>query len=143
MIAVFVNEYVHGRPLVWFDSELKVTLGVDVYQHAFDPAKGYATIRERNVEVLIIQAELDDTTKARAIAEFLGIAEFQLVRSNVSSRRPHADAYAKFQQRIRVPDTLMDAMYNSKYARHFYSDEKREQCRARWQGRSSSSIAQF
>ncbi|MCA9149005.1 MAG: hypothetical protein KDA92_06900 [Planctomycetales bacterium] len=134
MIDVFINSYVHGRPLVWFDAELKTTLGVDVYQHPFPVDKGYAIIREKQVELLIFQCELPDAVKAQAISEFLGIEQFALVRSNVSSQRSHADAYAQFKQQIRIPDQLLADIYDSKFARHFYSEAARTSAKARWSG---------
>ena len=138
MIEVFLNQYVHGRPLVWFDAELKTTLGLDVYQHAFSPEQGYATMSGCNVELLVLKSELDDATKAQAIANFLQIDTFELVRSNVSSRRSHATAYAEFKRKIRIPEALLDAMYESKYAKHFYSAEELAKFRARWSGDGSS-----
>jgi len=132
MIEVFVSKYVHGRPLVWFDAELKTTLGLDVYQHAFSQEQGFATISQGNVELLLLKCELDDSIKQQAIAEFLGLDDFQMIRSNVSSRRSHGGAYAEFKQRIRIPESLLDRMYESKYARFFYSDAERARFRARW-----------
>ncbi|MCA9215076.1 MAG: hypothetical protein KDB27_18535 [Planctomycetales bacterium] len=136
MINLFLEKYVHGRPLIWLDAELKTTLGVDVFQHEFSPEKGFLQITEGNVELLVLKCELDDAAKASAIASFLGLDQFELVRSNVSSNRTHANAYAEFKQTIRVPDALLDQMYESKYAKFFYSDSERAKLRARWSGRN-------
>ena len=81
----------------------------------------------------MLKVELDDQTKARAIAEFLGLDSFEIVRSNVTSEKSHAKEYAEFKQRIQVPERLLDEMYDSKYARFFYSEEERS--RDRWSGR--------
>ena len=134
MIALFLDRYTHGRPLTWFDAEVKRMLNVDVFQHPFPTARGYATIQEGNVSLLLLKCELDDETKSAAIAEFLGLDSLSMVRSNVSSRREHAAKYAEFKRQIRVPPELLDAMYNSKYARHFYTQDEISNYRSRWEG---------
>jgi hypothetical protein len=59
------------------------------------------------------------------------------VRSNVSSNRSHALQYEKFKQQIKVPDWLLDEMYDSKYARFFYSEGERARFRTRWSGKQA------
>ena len=137
-IELFLERYMHWRPIVWLDAELKTTLGVDVYQCPFPHELGYSTVSTDRVDVLVLRSELDDRTKAQAIADFLGLDEFEIVRTNVASERSYARQYAEFKQQIKIPPNLLDQMYNSKYARHFYSREEREQLRARWSGHSPS-----
>ena len=132
MIALFLDRYMHRRPLTWFDAELKTTLGIDVFRHPFDTELGYAVIRQENVALLVLKMELDDHAKAEAVAGFLGLQDLELVRSNVSRHRPHGDAYAEFRRRIRVPARLLEDLYESKYARHFYSESERAAFRQRW-----------
>jgi hypothetical protein len=137
IIQIFVQRYMHSRPLTWFDAEVKTTLGVDVFQYPFPIAKGYNIISSGNVSLLVLKCELDDQSKAGAIAEFLGLEYFEIVRSNVTGEKSHARQYAEFKQRLRVPDWLLDQMYESKYARFFYSDDERSCCRDRWSGRTA------
>ncbi len=134
VIQIFLERYVHSRPLTWFDVELKTTLGIDVFRYPFPVAQGYNIISADNVSLLVLKCELDDQTKARAIAEFLDLDDFEIVRSNVTGDKSHAPQYAEFKRRIRVPDRLLDKMYESKYARFFYSSEERSCFRARWSG---------
>ena len=132
MIHVFLERYLHSRPLTWLDAELKTTLGVDVYQYPFPQSRGYQMIRANQVSLLVLKCEIDDRAKSAALAEFLGVDDFEIVRSNVTSRKPYAEQYAEFKRRIRVPDTLLERMYESKYARFFYSEEERARFRAQW-----------
>jgi hypothetical protein len=132
MIEIFLARYMHWRPLTWFDAELKTTLGVDVFAHPFSPDQGYARITQKPVDLLVLKSELDDGAKSRAIAEFLGLEDFTIVRSNVTSNRSHARVYEEFKHRIHVPDWLLDAMYESKYAKHFYSAQERAAYRRHW-----------
>ncbi len=136
LIGVFLTRYLHSRPLVWFDAELRITLGIDVFQHPFPVDKGYTVISSSAIELLVLKCELDDRAKARAIAQFLDLEDFEIVRSNVTSQKPYADQYAEFKRRLRIPLPLLDELYESKYARHFYSEGERARLRARWADRT-------
>lgn len=134
LIRIFLERYMHWRPIVWLDAELKTTLGVDIYRSPFPRDLGYGTISGDRVNILILRHDLDDRTKERVIADFLDLDEFEIVRSNVASEKNYGRQYEEFMQRIRIPPDLLDQMYNSKYARHFYSSVEIEQLRARWSG---------
>ncbi len=112
--------------------------GIDVYQTPFPVDQGYTVISEGRINLLVLRCELDDRTKARAIGDFLGLDEFEIVRSNVASDKSYAGQYAEFKRRIRIPPALLDQMYNSKFARHFYSSEERQRFRALWSGNGAA-----
>ena len=141
MIRIFLERYAYFRPLIWLDAELKTTLGIDVYQYPFPLDRGYTIISRNNIMLLVLKCELDDQSKAGAIKEFLGLEDFEIVRSNVTSQKSHAKQYEEFKQRIIIPEPLLDELYESRFARHFYSDEERARLRAQWGGRSSSDTA--
>lgn len=134
MIDVFIKRYMHSRPLTWLDAEIKTNFSIDVFQTPFPVDLGYSVISQGRISLLVLRCELDDRTKAQAIADFLGLDEFEIVRSNVASEKTYARQYAEFRQRIRLPPALLEQMYDSTFARHFYSSEEREQFRARWSG---------
>jgi hypothetical protein len=140
LAAVFVENYAHARPLTWLDAEIKTNFGIDVFQDPFPVHQGYTVISRGRISLLVLRCELDDRAKAQAIADFLGLDEFEIIRSNVASDKSYAYNYAEFKRRIRMPPTLLDQMYNSKFARHFYSGEEREQFRSRWSGDGAAAI---
>lgn len=137
LINVFIEKYMHSRPLTWLDAEVKTHFGIDIFQHPFPIETGYSAIYQGNVSLLVLRCDLDDRTKAQVIADFIGIDEFEIVRSNVASEKSYAGPYARFKQRIKIPPALLEQMYNSKFARHFYSREERDLLRARWSGGST------
>jgi hypothetical protein len=137
LISIFIENYAHARPLTWLDAEIKTNFGIDVFQDPFPVDQGYTIITRGRTSLLVLRCELDDRTKAQAIANFLDLDEFEIVRSNVTSEKSYAREYAEFKKRIRIPPTLLDQMYNSKFARHFYSREEIEQLSARWSGNST------
>jgi hypothetical protein len=133
---IFLSEYIHTRPIIWLDAELKTTLNVDVYGHAFPKERGHVRISTEKVDLLVLKCEIDDETKSRAIADFLGLEELELVRSNVAENKSYADTYQQFKERIKIPEPLLSRMYESKYAQHFYSPEEIVRFRKRWSGGS-------
>lgn len=134
LTRIFVDHYMHFRPLTWFDAELKRTLGIDVYQHPFPAETGYKTISSNNIDLLIVRCELDDTSKARAISDFIGLNDFEITRSNIAANKPYAARYAEFKEHLQLPEPLLDNIYMSKYARHFYTEDERKIFRAHWRG---------
>jgi hypothetical protein len=135
LIELFKSAYNCSRPLTWFDVELKPALGIDPYRHPFSPERGHQIIRAPKLEVLILRAELSDPVKEQAVAEFLGIDGLELGRSNASSKKAYAQQYREFTDAITFGPEFVDAMYESRYARHFYSEDERQRLRSRWSNR--------
>lgn len=133
-IALFFERYMHSRPLLWLDTELKRMLGIDVYQYPFPVKQGYTAIRQGSIDLLVLRCEETDAVKERAIAQFVGLDDFAMVRSDVTARKGVADHYARFRQQIRFPREYLDRMYGSKYARHFYGEDQLKRFRQRWRG---------
>lgn len=132
LAAGFLRTYPHVRPVLWFDVEFAPTTGVDVYSHAFPREAGVQSITRGPLEVLILKCEQPDEVKADAIARFIGLPSLTLVRSNTAASKPYARQYEAVRQALDVPDSLLDEMYESRFARHFYTDGERQAFRARW-----------
>lgn len=137
LIDIFIEKYMHSRPLTWLDAEVKTHFGIDIFQHPFPIEKGYRSISRGNVSLLVLRCDMDDRTKAQAIADFIGLDEFEIVRSNVAGDKIYANLYAKFKQHIKIPPSLLDQMYDSKFSRHFFSREERDLFREQWSGNSA------
>jgi hypothetical protein len=142
LIRIFLDRYLHARPLIWFDVEFKTMLGIDVYEHPFPTERGHTTISSGALDVLVLKLELDDDEKNRVLGEFLDVDGFQLVRSNTTTDKLHADAYGRFKDRIRVPEALLNQMYASKFARHFYSETDLLAFRERWGGEEAGRLSE-
>jgi hypothetical protein len=132
LIKMFVSEYRHEVPLIWFDNEIKQTLGVDVYEHEFPKERGHMEIRKGRIELLVIKTEISDSSKEAAIAKFLDLENFELKRSNIGNQKYYADAYQKFKNEICLPQSYIDQMLTSKYTQHFYSNSELEEIHRKW-----------
>jgi glycosyltransferase involved in cell wall biosynthesis len=131
-IQLYLKKYPHHVPLAWFDEELNRSLDIDIYAHPFPIQQGYQRIATDYGDLLIIKSELEDDGKAQVIGDFLGIERFGLIQANVASDKAYSDAYTDFKTQITLPDTYLDEMLHSKYARHFYNDKERHDIRRRW-----------
>jgi hypothetical protein len=120
------------RTIAWFDRELRVSLGIDVYEYPFDPAIGYATIETPSVRLLILRQESLDVAP-RALGHFLGLPEpLALTRENDAARKPYSDLYDTVLQEARLAASSLDLAYTSRFAQHFYSPAELDGFRARW-----------
>lgn len=122
----------HDVPLTFFDTELRRSLGVDVYETPFPKEQGYQIYRRGNIEVLLLRMEDLQDRAVEAFNRFLGITNFRLVNSNVGARKGYADAYRGLLESIRLPAAYLDKMYDSKYATHFYTPGEIEAFRGKW-----------
>jgi hypothetical protein len=129
---VFLDEYGHSTPLKWFDSEVKTTVGIDVYSTPFDHARARLRVSEGPFDLLILRAEDDDEAKEAALNEFFDRDDLTIVRTNVGAEKGYADLYERFRENLVLPEDYLDTMYESRLARHFYTDEERAAMRARW-----------
>jgi hypothetical protein len=132
LVDIFLKNYRHSVPLTWFDVEMKEVLDIDVYEYPFPKEKGHLSISKGNFDLLILKSEIDDSTTENAIAGYLGIDNFKLTRTNVAQNKNYAKTYQDFVQNVRLPESYIETMCNSKYMRHFYSDAEIERIRSRW-----------
>jgi hypothetical protein len=128
----FFNDFDHERPLIWFDYELKSLLGIDVYSKPFLTEQGYAEYFTELYDLLILRMEDLNTIGTQALKRFLNMPEFELVQANIGSEKNYANVYAKLRGQIDIPRAYLERMYESKYARHFYSASEIDQLYARW-----------
>jgi hypothetical protein len=73
-------------------------------------------------DVLLDRLEIDDALKSSIGGEFVGTADFKLSRGNVSEQRPYGPTY----KAIKVPPQRQYEIYDSRYARHFFSEAERD-----------------
>lgn len=128
----FLTEYSHDVPLEWFDVEFGKVTDVSIYDYPFPYEQGWSIVRSGRFEILILRVESSDAAKKEALSRFLGRPDIELVRSNTAEDKDYAVLYKEFRKQIRVPESYVDRMLNSRYARHFYSNAELEKFREYW-----------
>lgn len=129
--ALFWKFAFHDAPIVWFDREIQVVTGIDVYSASFDGKKGYSLLSNESAEVLTLRtdrlAELESV-----IAEFVGEPEFKLVNSNIGARKPYSSAYSRFVSELEFPEDYVERLLKSPKVRHFFTDQELLELREKW-----------
>jgi hypothetical protein len=139
LVGRFLASYVDGphpqsdaNPLTWFDDELRAVFGIDVFARPFPTERGYATYESSRARVLLVRLEDLSTVGATAFSEFFGVSAAERERRNTAENKTYGDVYTRFQRRLVVPASYLDALYMSTYCRHFYTRRELEGFRRRW-----------
>lgn len=122
----------HDLPLRWLDSQLRAATGVDVYATDFDTDRGWTIVQGPRARVLVLRTDRLAETFTPAIEEFLGRPGLALLQRNVSSDKDTGHLYEEFRRRMALPRAYLDQQYNSKFARHFWTDAELDAFRAGW-----------
>jgi hypothetical protein len=121
--------------LDWFDTELRPLTGIDVYATAFPHADGTATYDGGRFRALVMRAEDLPGRGPRAVQRFLGLdAPLAIERRNEGTAAQPGSAYRRVLEGGGLPGDLLDEVYRTPMARHFYTDDERRAFRARWSG---------
>jgi Putative capsular polysaccharide synthesis protein len=122
----------HDTPLTWFDDELGRVFGIDVFARPFPHEQGFDIYEGERARVLLLRLEDLSSSAATAFQRFLGLEKFRLAKTNVAREKDYAPAYERFVEGAELPGEYLDRMYDSRYARHFYSGEDLARFRSRW-----------
>lgn len=120
---VFLKNYPHEVPLVWFDNNIKKHFKIDVYQYPF-PSCGFLQIHKGNTSLLILRHDLKNQQKEKLISEFTGISNLALSNDNVGSEKRYADLYSDFKE-SKLPLSHLYYLASSRYMKHFFRPEMR------------------
>jgi hypothetical protein len=132
LTARFFDRFYHESPLDFFDRELKKVFEIDVYSCSFPKSEGYKIYEGEKADALILKLEKLNQCSLPAFKEFLDIENIDLIGSNIGSEKDYAVFYSRFKNDIRLPESYINKMYQSRYMQHFYSDLEIEKLRARW-----------
>lgn len=122
----------YGYEFDFFEIELKRYFGIDVMKHSFDTQKGYSIIKEKGIEILLIQLEKMNELEG-VVGEFLNIPNFKLNSTNVGSEKEYRYLYQIFKSNIKMKQEYVDFYYKNNVAmEHFYSEDQRNHFYNKW-----------
>jgi Putative capsular polysaccharide synthesis protein. len=132
----FLDERTQSRldsnPLTWFDCELKCVFDVDVFTCEFPKTRGYKIYEAPRASVLLLRVESLNECASDAFKEYLDIEGFNIINANVGNEKRYSVIYQKFLDSIVLPKPYINRIYNSKYVRHFYTDQEIDAFKAKW-----------
>lgn len=127
------NTHSHDYSLNWFDNELREFFGVNVYDTNFPHEKGYKIIRNRKVEVLIVRLEDLNECVSDAMEDYFGLnVDGYMEHRNVGNMKRYSEIYNRFKSNAKIPRNFIEYFYDSKFAKHFYSDTELKAFKHRW-----------
>jgi FkbM family methyltransferase len=141
LIAKFIDTYPHNVPLDYFDLQIKSIFGVDVFDKPFDHAKHRQIVEHDKYSMLVLRVEDSDEQKQAALREFFGDDSLVVSRANIAANKPYSKTYSKFIDRIELPQSYINKMLESKFARHFYTDDELAGFADKWSRPASRSAA--
>jgi hypothetical protein len=116
----------------WFEREFGRVLDVDVRATPPDRRRGYTRLRATRADIVLARFEDLGWAAADVIAAVCGARGIVLPALNRGDDKPSARLYQRFLDRCRFPAPLVDAIYATPYARHFYTDAERAALARRW-----------
>mgnify|MGYP002266547777 CR=1 FL=1 len=125
----FKQAYKHSLPVTWFDREFGEQLGINVFDHPFDPGKRYIHIQSENV--ILFRVDCPDEIKGRVLSRVLG-REIRVQRQNDSANKGYATLYNKVKEKARFTPDFVDDIYSTKFSNHFWSREELNEMSSKW-----------
>jgi len=106
---------------VWFDREIKAVFDIDVYDHSFDPEKGYTRIQTPRADILVLRLEDLDDLIPSVVSDFVD-APLTVERANTRSD----DTYQTIKRTFALPTSTLERVYSQRMVQHFYADREIE-----------------
>jgi hypothetical protein len=116
----------------WFDREFQSVLGIDVRMTPTTSQRGYTRLRAARADIVLVRFEDLPWAAPDALAAVCGVRDVTLPAENRGRDKASGRLYLEFLARCRFPSHLVDAIYTTSYARHFYTDAERDALARRW-----------
>ncbi|MGB2963313.1 MAG: putative capsular polysaccharide synthesis family protein [Anaerolineales bacterium] len=135
----FIDTYIHQKTLDWFDKELRLFFGFDIYRERFIPQQGFRVYQGENLNLLVLRMEDLDECLNAALEEFFNtpLVDFKIENKNRSAQKEYHQLYDQFRSWLILPGEFLDEMYGSDFARFFYTQEEINRFRKRWSTRET------
>lgn len=118
--------------LGWMDEELGAFLGMNPYAVPFSHEQGYQIRDLDRGRLLILKLSSLSRSFSAAMQQFVGCSFADPLVRNNSSDGHMGDVNRAFSKALTLSNDLLDTYYNSRFARHFFTEPEREQMRSRW-----------
>jgi len=126
VVEMLSDENGHSNPGLWFESELKECLGIDVFSTPYQFDQGFTILPDNDTPALVIRLEDLDRSLRPALASFLNVPSnaIKMHQTNVGSEKWYAESLRQVKQSFTLPELLVQRILGTKYVDHFYPAEK-------------------
>lgn len=129
-VDFFINKFNHDWSLNWFDNQIKSAFNIDVFKFPFDKELGYTIIDTGTAKLLIIQMEKLSQIDENIFATFFG-KKFRVSKPRKRNKIKY-NIMKDIMSNHKIPKSLIDKVYDSKLATHFYSQEDLDKFKSEW-----------
>lgn len=126
----------YNTPLRWFDIEPKKVIGFDVYGSEFNKSLGYQVYQCGLSSILVYRLGLSDIILEALLSNFCG-RKVELVKFNFAENKDYANIYSNLKQALSIENDLLQEIYNSQYAKHFWSEVENQSFIGQWSSSST------
>lgn len=130
--SAFYRRVNHAYALNWFDVELKVLTGIDVFSTEFDPEKGFMHYKNKQFQVLLVRHDkLECPAVLRQLSDFVG-SSVTLGSANSSAIKWYAPIRSIFLDSLALDEQYLERMLSSKLTRHFFTKDEIEDLKVKY-----------
>jgi len=131
IVAHLEDTFLHDCDVItgWFDHQF--FCGLDIYAHRFDHERGYIRFGNETVDLFLYRQE-NLASLEHPLADFIGLPNFRLKRSNDAADKGYNAAYRALMDNFLVPRTVLESLYETRYMRFFFSDTERARLLDYW-----------
>jgi hypothetical protein len=115
----------------WLETELKSYFDIDVYKIPFPHDKKYLIVKKNGIELLLLRLEDLNTIFTKAMIKYTGV-KFEIIKANIGEKKSYARYYQTFIEKVPITRELFDRLYNTKYAKHFYTEKEINSFKEKW-----------
>ncbi|MBD2364689.1 hypothetical protein H6G36_26550 [Anabaena minutissima FACHB-250] len=118
----------------WFDHEFLKFTGIDIYTESFNYAAKRQIISRDDLDVLVLRIEdFKDQNKILVnLQDFIELPIQKMTNANVTHKKPSAQLNKLVVDMINFPNDFVNHIYDSKYCKHFYTEEEIFQFKLKW-----------
>ncbi|MBR1598066.1 MAG: hypothetical protein IJ661_04025 [Lachnospiraceae bacterium] len=117
----------------WFDQELKMMTGIDIYEIPFDRSKGYAVIQKEKTKIFLVKLESLEHCLS-ALGDFVN-ADLEMLYDNKASEAWFHMAYKEFRKEVKISRDYVDHYFDgNKKMNHFYTRDEQMGFLEKWKG---------
>jgi len=126
--------YIQTNSLEWFEKDFNSYFKFDIYQKAFNKEKGWE-IYDLDSKNRVLLIRIDVLTQSFKTA-FLSLTGININELFITNRREDddmlSDRYKSFKANYGEERSSVDEKLNSKFVKHFFTDEQIEKLRAKY-----------
>ena len=123
---------VHEFTLNWFDWHFRPLTHIDVYKQPFPIDRKWQIYKRGFLQVLLYRIDLKCSEQAKLVSRFLGIELDEIGPTNRSKDKYYAEHYSRFNKSVKLPESYIRRMHDSRFAKHFWSPAELEVAADKW-----------